>query len=77
MLQVKRRVKALQTSKEHMPDWNGHVWQGNERIMADSRHRLQDLRIAKDADGAPGVLPSAYGQGISRQPIDALLHMLQ
>lgn len=56
VLQVNRRVKALQTSHERMPDWSGHVWQGNERIMADSRHRLQDLRIAKDTDGTPGVL---------------------
>lgn len=59
VLQVLRRVKALQAAGQGTPEWSGHVWQGNQRIMADSRHRLQDLRIAKDAVGMSGAMTDA------------------
>lgn len=56
LLQVLRRLESSGDDATGTPEWSGHVWQGHERIMADSRHRLQDLRIAKDTNPSAGVL---------------------
>eukprot|EP00892_Ulva_mutabilis_P005511 jgi/Ulvmu1/3331/UM155_0014.1 len=70
--EVLRRIEALEGRGQGLPDWHGHVWHGTERIVPDSRHRLQDLRIAKPSEAAPGEAECGppHGDNSDAQPVE-------